>query len=189
MGMINVGKFSCQTRFYKDDLVFSIAEYQDVQPLVEVINTAYRGETSKLGWTSEADLLDGRRTDTQHIKKLLCADDSMILLCKAGGELLGCLHLQRQGIEAQISMFAVKPMVQDRGIGKQLLSLAEIEAQRLWMVKRLVMSVILGRQELLAFYLRRGYKRTGETKAFPVNPALWTPKIHGLQLESLEKIL
>ena len=76
------------------DLIFSIAEIADAEPLTELINSAYRGESSKQGWTTEADLLDGRRTDTEEIRRLIAADDSMLILCRMRAELLGSVHLQ-----------------------------------------------------------------------------------------------
>jgi len=94
-----------------------------------------------------------------------------------------------QKIEQQVylGMLAVKPSLQGSGIGKQLLQAAELAAQQTWTVNKFVMAVITTRHELIAFYERRGYQRTGIIKAFPVNPALWMPKVEGLQLELLEK--
>ncbi|MDD1622214.1 MAG: GNAT family N-acetyltransferase [Methylococcaceae bacterium] len=171
------------------ELIFSKAEIRHTECLVELINSAYRGEPSKLGWTTEADLLDGRRTDAKEIRDLLADEDSMIMLCQSGADLLGSVHLQKTGERVQIGMLAVSPPLQGRGIGKQLLQAAELAAQEAWAVNRFVMSVIPQRRELIAFYERRGYRRTGVSKAFPENPELWAPKVDGLRLELLEKVL
>jgi len=171
------------------ELTFAKAEPADAQSLVRLINSAYRGESSRRGWTTEADLLDGRRTDAEDILNLIAAADSLILLCRQGGELLGSVHLQYQDGQVQIGMLAVNPAQQGRGIGKRLLAAAESQARQSWMVERLLMAVIPCREELIAFYERRGYRRTGIKKDFPVNPALWLPKVAGLSLELLEKPL
>lgn len=169
--------------------IFSIAESADAEQLAELINSAYRGESSKQGWTTEADLLEGRRTDIEEIRRLIATDDSMMMLCKTGAELVGSVHLLMNGGQVQISMLAVNPPQQGLGIGKQLLQAAERTAEQTWRVDRFVMAVIPCRHELIAFYERRGYRRTGISREFPVNPSLWTPKVAGLSLELLEKIL
>jgi ribosomal protein S18 acetylase RimI-like enzyme len=168
-------------------LSFAQANSSDATRLVAFINSAYRGEFSTLGWTSEAHLLSGARTDTADILKLLADDDSMLVMCQSAGNLLGSVHLYYSGGQVHIGMLAVDPRLQNCGIGKQLLQAAENIAQQTWPVQRFVMNVISCRLELLAYYERRGYCRTGITQAFPVNPALWQAKVADLRLELLEK--
>ncbi|WP_445372109.1 GNAT family N-acetyltransferase [Methylomonas sp. HW2-6] len=168
-------------------LAFSRADANDAEALAELINSAYRGETSRLGWTTEADLLEGRRIDAAGIVKLLAAADSLILVCRQHGQLLGSVHLQYGAGQVQIGMLAVSPCHQGQGIGKQLLRQAEQWAEQVWPVQRFSMAVIPLRQELIEFYQRRGYRRTGQIQPFPLNPALWTPKVGDLCLERLEK--
>lgn len=165
------------------------AEKQDAEQITALANAAYRGESSKQGWTTEADLLAGRRTETEEILRLIATDDSMFLLCKDAAELVGSVHLQKQADLVCLGMLAVRPSLQGRGVGKQLLLAAELAALETWGVGKSVMTVIACRHELIAFYQRRGYRRTGVSKAFPVNPELWTPKVADLRLEILEKIL
>ncbi|MFA6051425.1 MAG: GNAT family N-acetyltransferase [Methylobacter sp.] len=167
----------------------SKAEKQDAGQIAALVNAAYRGEPSKQGWTTEANLLAGLRTDTEEILRLISSDDSMFLLCRAEAKLIGSVHLQRQGEQVCLGMLAVSPPIQGRGVGKQLLEAAEQAAQETWSVNKSVMTVISCRNELLAFYERRGYRRTGVSKAFPVNPELWLPKVADLRLEILEKVL
>jgi len=169
------------------ELTFARAEPADAAQLAELINSAYRGESSRQGWTTEADLLDGRRTDVEDILHLIAGPDSKLLLCRRGGELLGSVHLQHQDRQVHIGMLAVKPSSQNLGVGKRLLQAAEVEASQTWRANRLLMAVIPCRTELIAFYERRGYRRTGIVKAFPLNPVLWVPKVTGLSLELLEK--
>ncbi|MGZ5526444.1 MAG: GNAT family N-acetyltransferase [Methylomonas sp.] len=165
------------------------AEKHDAGQIADLVNSAYRGEYSKQGWTTEADLLAGRRTVTDEIEQLIATDDSMFLLCKAEAQLIGSVHLQKQADQVYLGMLAVSPPLQGRGVGKQLLFAAEQAAQRIWAVNKSVMSVIESRSELIAFYERNGYRRTGKNKAFPLKPELWTPKVTDLRLEILEKIL
>lgn len=171
------------------DLQIKPAELKHAELLVELINSTYRGESSRLGWTTEADLLDGLRTDLADINRLLTGSDSMILIAEQDQQLIGSVHLQRNSDYAQLGMLSVKPSLQNQGVGKQLISAAEIIAQQQWGVKSMRMAVIPCREQLIAYYQRRGYGRTGESIPFPVNPALWTPKVSGLCLEWLEKVL
>lgn len=165
------------------------AEKQDAGPIAALVNSAYRGESSRQGWTTEADLLAGRRTDIEEILRLISSDESMLLVCKINAELIGSVHLQKKEEQVYLGMLAVSPSIQGRGIGKRLLEAAERAAQETWAVNKAVMTVIASRNELVAFYQRRGYRRTGVSKAFPANPALWMPKVADLRLEILEKVL
>ena len=165
------------------------AKLKHAELLVELINGTYRGESSRLGWTTEADLLDGLRTDLADVTRLLTASESMILIAEQDQQLIGSVHLQRNGDYAQLGMLSVKPILQNQGIGKQLICAAETIAQQQWRIKVMRMAVIPCREQLIAYYQRRGYVRTGETMPFPVNPALWRPKVSGLCLEWLEKVL
>ena len=168
-------------------LNFAKADITEAARLVALINAAYRGELSTLGWTSEAHLLSGARTDAADMLKLLADDNSMLVMCKSAEDLLGSVHLHYSDNQVQIGMLAVDPKHQGCGIGKQLLQTAENMAQQAWPVRRFVMNVITCRLELLAYYKRRGYHRTGIIQAFPVNPVLWQAKVGDLRLELLEK--
>jgi ribosomal protein S18 acetylase RimI-like enzyme len=168
-------------------LSFSKADKSDAKQIADFVNAAYRGEFSRKGWTTEADLLDGLRTDTKQVFSLIEDNNAMFILCKMDFELQGSVYLHNTDQCVHIGMLAVNPLQQNRGIGKALLQAAEISSQQTWAVNRFVMSVISCRQELIAFYERRGYRRTGISEEFPINPALWTPKVTDLRLESLEK--
>jgi GNAT superfamily N-acetyltransferase len=165
------------------------AAQADAPRAAALINSAYRGEVSRQGWTTEADLLAGKRTDEADLQALLDAPDSVLLLCTQGDDLLATVHLQRKQDTAWLGMLAVKPDRQGQGIGKHLLRYAEDFARMEWHCARIMMSVVTLRPELIAYYERRGYRRTGKHEAFPVNPVLWTPKVEGLQMELLEKHL
>lgn len=170
-------------------LIFRRASSADAARIAALINSAYRGETSRQGWTTEADLLSGARTEIDEILSLIEADNSMLLLCIDAEILLGSVTLEKQGDAAHLGMFAVQPQQQGQGIGKQLLAFAEHAAAETWGVKRMVMSVITLRHELIAYYQRRGYCLNGELKPFPGESKLWTPLVSSLQLGLMEKPL
>lgn len=172
---------------------FRKAVLTDVEAVVELVNMAYRGETSRAGWTTEADILDGLRTSVNEVQRLIASENTIVLLCLNDEELLGsiCLEKETKNENEQtivhIGMFVIKPTLQAKGLGKNLLAEAEKLAQETWTADKFQMHVITLRHELIAFYERRGYLRTGILSEFPVNPAIWQPKLDGLQLEMLEK--
>lgn len=113
----------------------------------------------------------------------------MILLCLRNDEVIGSVLLQKKEAAAYLGMFVVRPDLQSNGIGKQFLNAAERIAQSEWDVSKIIMSVITLRPELLAFYQRRGYQRTGEVLPFPDDPTAGIPRVPNLQFEMLEKDL
>ncbi len=173
-------------------LSFRLAAVADAAEIAALVNASYRGETSRQGWTTEADLLDGLRINISDVQRLIQPEQaaaSILLLCAIGGEIVATVCLEKIADAAHIGMFAVNPAMQGYGIGKQLLAYAENYARQHWAVNRFLMHVISVRHELIAFYERRGYRRTGVFEPFPVNPQMWQPKLAALQLETLEKII
>lgn len=148
-------------------LAFRCGEMGDVPRLVTLIESAYRGEASRVGWTTEEHLLDGQRTDPEGVTQVLSTPGSAMLIAEADGELVGCCHLERRpGAEMYFGMFSVQPGQQGQGWGGAILAEAERRAEDSG-AKTMVMSVIAQRLDLIAWYERRGYRRTGETKPFP----------------------
>lgn len=139
----------------------------DVAAVVRLVESAYRGSASRQGWTSEADLLAGQRTDEAAVRGLVEEPGSLILLARLAGELVGCCHLADRGELAYFGMFAVAPPAQGEGIGSALLGEAERVARAEWGATRLQMTVLAQRHDLVEFYRRRGYLPTGETRPFP----------------------
>ena len=170
-------------------LNFRLATIHDIDLLVNLVNSAYRGDSSRSGWTTEADLLGGQRTDRDEMLSLIETAGSIILLGIQDTEIIASLHLQQDGTNAYLGMFAIRPSLQGAGIGKQCLHQAEHYACRAWGVSTLQMTVITLRHELIAYYERRGYQRTGILKPFPTSPRFGIPKVTGLQLTLLEKKL
>ena len=171
-------------------LEFRKAMLQEAEFISVLVNSGYRGETSKKGWTTEADLLDGTRTNRADIENMIGQPGSMVLLCIEGADVIGTAHLELQGDECQLGMLVVKPGLQDRGIGKKLMQAAEDMARETWGVHRITMAVISIRHELIAYYERRGYRRTGRTKPFVSDDTHGYPRnSRPIEFEVMEKQL
>ena len=171
-------------------LSFRTARADDVPAIVALVESAYRGDSSRRGWTTEADLLDGQRTDAAAVAELIARPASRLLLAEAGSELVACAHLERQGEAAYFGMFAVRPEQQGGGLGRALLAEAERLASADWHCSAMRMTVITLRDELIAWYERRGYRRTGEYSPFPYGDARFgLPRRDDLRFETLAKTL
>jgi ribosomal protein S18 acetylase RimI-like enzyme len=171
-------------------LTFRAADDGDTDALVELINSAYRGEDSRRGWTTEADLLGGQRTDSEMLKALLAEPDTRLLLAEEGAELLACCELRRAKDAAYFGTFSVRPTAQGRGLGGLVLAEAERIAARDWGCTRMRMTVLRQREELIAWYERRGYHRTGRRSPFPYgDDRFGLPRRGDLEFEELDKSL
>jgi ribosomal protein S18 acetylase RimI-like enzyme len=170
-------------------LTFRPAIMADVERIVALVNSAYRGESSRAGWSTEADLLAGQRTDAEEVGNLISSADSLILLGMNGEKIIGSVHLQHGKHVAYLGMLVIQPVMQGHGLGKKLMQAAEATAIKMWGVEKMLMYVVTLRHELIAFYQRRGYHRTGKIKEFPQEVRFGIPKVAGLQIELLEKTL
>ncbi len=148
-------------------LEFRRAQAADVANIVALVESAYRGESSQKGWTTEADLLDGQRTDAAEVLQLLLAPASQIILAFDGDALLASAHIQMHDDGCHFGMFAVVPTLQGGGVGKALLAEGERRAALDFGATEMRMWVIWMRESLIAFYQRRGYRLTGEREDFP----------------------
>jgi len=146
---------------------FRDAGEADVAAAVALVESAYRGDASRAGWTTEADLLAGQRTDPDGVRAVIDAPDSRLLLAERDGALVACCQLERRGATAYFGMFAVDPTIQGGGLGSVVIAEAERLARAEWGAVALEMTVLAQRSELIAYYERRGYARTGETSPFP----------------------
>jgi ribosomal protein S18 acetylase RimI-like enzyme len=159
-------------------LMFRFAEPADVSAIVSLVESAYRGEASRAGWTTEADLLDGQRTDAAAVSRVLSTDGSAVLVAEACGLLAGCCKLERHpGATVSFGLFSVPPDRQGQGWGRAILAEAERLAREVWAAHTMVMDVLAQRPDLIAWYERRGYRRTGEIRPFPYeNTRFGVPK-------------
>jgi ribosomal protein S18 acetylase RimI-like enzyme len=162
----------------------------DIDALLVLVTSAYRGDASRAGWTTEADLLDGNRIDAEVLRHDIARPHSRVLVGEADGELLACAHVAEEDGAGYFGMFAVRPHLQGSGIGKRLLEEAERVTRNEWHLPTMRMTVIDIRDELIAFYERRGYRRTGIRKPFPYGDERFgLPKREDLRFEVLEKAL
>ncbi|MFF3732440.1 GNAT family N-acetyltransferase [Streptomyces sp. NPDC002476] len=148
-------------------LTFRDAADADVPVLVALVESAYRGDSSRVGWTTEADILDGRRTDPDGVREVVEAPGSRLLVVERDGTVVACCQLERRGDAAYFGMFAVRPDLQGAGLGKVVIAEAERAVREDWGATEMHMTVISVREELIAWYERRGYRRTGRTSPFP----------------------
>ncbi|MEU8600163.1 GNAT family N-acetyltransferase [Streptomyces parvulus] len=171
-------------------LSYRDATEADVDAIVALIQSAYRGESSRAGWTTEADILQGQRTDPQGVLDVVKSPDSRLLTVEREGRVVACCQLEHRGTNAYFGMFAVSPVLQGAGLGRAILAEAERRAREEWGVAEMHMTVISVREDLIAWYERRGYRRTGEMTPFPYGDERFgVPQRDDLRFELLVKPL
>lgn len=167
-----------------------VARPADAVRIVPLIESAYRGDSSRMGWTTEADLLDGQRTDEADVLATISNEGSRMLLAEDGEELLACCTVQDRGTHAYFGMFAVSPKAQGGGLGKRMLAVAEQVARDELGLPTIQMTVIRQRADLIAWYVRRGYAQTGQMQPFPYGDLRFgKPRRDDLEFEVLVKDL
>lgn len=173
--------------FYNPNI--SIATAADICAIKDLLNSAYRGEASKQGWTTEAHLISGdTRTDEKNVQEVMTKPGSVFLICKHEQQkIIACLNLQEHGSKLYLGMFAVSPQLQGAGMGKELLKASEEYALKINAIA-IYMTVISLRTELVNWYQRHGYADTGERKAF-LEDGLTGKQLRPLEFMVLEKFL
>lgn len=169
----------------QQDLSLAPATARDIDALVALINRAYRGDT---GWTRETDIVAGNRITTKAVTQLIGNPEAHLLTARQSARLVACVCVEATAEEAHIGTFAVDPELQNQGIGKQVLHAAERYAIEMLGVTRISMTVVSQRPELIAFYERHGYRRSGIVSAYPLHLDVGTPLHEGLTMERLEKV-
>lgn len=148
-------------------VTFRAATTDDIPDLLTLVQSAYRGDSSRVGWTTEADLLDGQRTDAEALAADLANPRLTVLYAVDVDGPLACAAITDKGDGVgYFGMFAVRPAAQGARIGSALLTAAENFARGFGAV-RMEMTVIAQRTDLIEWYLRRGYQLTGERAPFP----------------------
>lgn len=168
--------------------MITTATLEDVSALEKLINSAYRGETSKQGWTTEANLLGGKRITEEELSEIIQNKENTILKFTENDAIIGCVLLVNKGNRLYLGMLTVSPILQNSGIGKQLLKEADVHALALGLPK-IVMTVISIREELIAWYKRHGFVDTGAREAFPLNNTDAVIANQSLEFILMEKIL
>lgn len=162
----------------------------DLPALHALVERAYRGDSAKAGWTHEADLLGGQRTDLAALTEMLADPEQHLLVALDAGALTGCVAVTRKPDgRGYLGLLTVDPALQAAGLGKRLIAAAENEA-RAFGADAIQMTVIATRGELIAYYERRGYALTGERRPFPLDdPRFGLPKTRDLEFVVLERVL
>ncbi|MBM7769907.1 GNAT superfamily N-acetyltransferase [Actinokineospora baliensis] len=171
-------------------LSFRRATLADVDALVPLVESAYRGDASRRGWTTEADLIDGQRTDAAGVAEVITAAKSAVIVAEQDGVLVACCHVAEEHGAGYFGMFAVDPGRQAGGVGRLTLAEAERVAAVEWGLPEMRMKVLTARADLIAWYVRRGYTQTGELVPFPYgDDRFGVPRRDDLAFELLVKRL
>ncbi len=164
----------------------------DADVLTALIRSAYRGDDSRAGWTSEADLVEGERINAGQVRAMITGAGSLVLVGEdaGAGQIMACCQLRNEGAgRAYFGTFAVSPQAQGAGLGRQLMTEAERLAVSSFGATRLEMTVLAPQDKLIAYYERRGFHPTGEARPFPADPTYARPLRDGLYFVVLEKAL
>lgn len=161
------------------------AEVADAEGIVQLVNQAYRPAKGLEGWTHESALVSGSRVDSKAV--VLAIQSSTVLIGCIGQEPVGCVQIGMKGAAANIGMLAVDPSRQGCGIGKVLLERAERFSVEEKGAEFALLVVIAARAELIEFYLRRGYRSTGEQLPYPVGSGVGDPIDKAMPLVVLKK--
>lgn len=169
-----------------NDLLFRPAHRDEADDIAALLNLAYRGNE---GWTRETHIVEGERATAEAVNHLIDHQDMHLFVATMQERLAACICIEGEGGQACIGSFAVNPMLQNRGLGRQVLELAEHHARTPLGYRTVRMTVISQRPELIAYYQRRGYTRTGEVSDYPLHLGVGRPRVDGLTVEYLEKNL
>ncbi|MEH3039944.1 MAG: GNAT family N-acetyltransferase [Sphingomonas paucimobilis] len=151
----------------------------DIPALHALVESAFRGDSARGGWTHEADLLGGQRTDPAALGEAIADPDRTILIALDGDAMTGCVEVKSASAgRSALGLLSVRPDGQAKGLGRRLVAAAEDHARAHHGASRMEMTVIAVRGELIAWYERLGYARTGETRPFPMDdPRFGLPRV------------
>ena len=169
----------------------SAATPADLPDLHALIESAYRGDSARAGWSHEADLLDGQRTDLEALTAALDDAAQQLLVFREGERITACVSLTDRGDRlTYLGLLTVEPRRQATGLGRMMLAAAEDHAVGDCNANRIEMTVIAQRIELVAWYQRRGYALTGERRPFQFDESRFgKPRRDALEFVVLEKAL
>jgi predicted N-acetyltransferase YhbS len=171
------------------NITLQTAMPSDAESITFLVNSVYRGENSKKGWTTEADFLDGIRINEEKVREIISKESDVIILAKTDNLMVGCVHLENKGKYSMLGMLSVDVNFQDKGIGKILMAECERYTKEVWALNEIKMKVIGRRKELIDYYLRRGYILTGEREDFESADGTFGKPKEKLYFETLGKNL
>lgn len=155
--------------------------------IAALVNGAYRPQSGVTGWTHESDLVADSRTSAAQILETLSRHHSVVLVGLNNEAIVACAHVEEDGNSCHIGMLAVNPILQGAGAGKLMLAEAEKYASTVFGSEKFIMVVVSERTELVSFYLRRGYQKTGLVLDYPISAGVGIPKNPEMKVEMLEK--
>jgi len=159
------------------------AQLSDIPAVMRLINRAYRSKEGVQGWTNEGHLLEGDRTDPEHLQELIETPSGLLLLCYlSNDELIGSVHLIMNEDHLYFGMLAVDPLHQSKGVGRYLLQAAK-ELALSNGLNRIKLTVLSTRHELIGWYLRSGFTIVQENLPFPNTERFGKPKMPLLLVE------
>jgi ribosomal protein S18 acetylase RimI-like enzyme len=163
------------------DLQFRIATLDDATQLQAMVQSAFRAEDSRKDWTADMKLGASFRIDVEEITTQITKPDGAILVATDNSTLVASIEVSKRSADlARLSMLAVDEHHQRGGIGRRVLAYAEDYCQRTWGVKKLGLNALSTRRELILWYIRHGYRKTGELTPFP--------KVHVKELALLDDL-
>ena len=173
------------------EIVIRDAVAADIPALHQLIQSAYRGEASRAGWTTEADLLDGQRTDPDELAGIIADPAQSLLTAWRGDALVGCVLIADRGQgTGYFGMLSIRPTLQGGGLGRRLVEAAHAALVGRFGARRVRISVFPQRETLIAWYERLGYRRSGDTLPFPYgNPRFGLPRRDDLHFVVMERTL
>jgi GNAT superfamily N-acetyltransferase len=173
----------------KNNIVLQIAAQTDADIIALLVNSVYRGENSRKGWTTEADFLEGIRITPEKVREIIAGDNEVIINAVRNEQIIGCVHLENAGEYSYLGMLSVDVNFQAKGIGKLLINECERYTKEVWGLNEVKMKVISRRKELIEYYNRRGYFSTGELEEFGSRGDTFGETKEKLYFETLSKKL
>lgn len=167
--------------------IIAQATLSDIPEIYRLVESVYRGEHSLRGWTTEAKLLDGPRTSPELLTLTLNTPGSVFLTARVDGRLMASVHLQKHADHAHLGMLSVDVEAQNQKLGRRMLEASEEFIKREWSLNEIHISVIDTRLELIPWYERRGFKKSGRKLDFPDDPRIGTPRAGKIQFDEMIK--
>jgi ribosomal protein S18 acetylase RimI-like enzyme len=171
------------------EIKISIATAEQADEITALVNSVYRGENAKKGWTTEADFLEGIRITPEKIKEIIDSENNVIINAVEGDKIIGCVQLEKKGNHTLLGMLSVDVDYQNKGIGKVLITECERYTKEVYKCDEIKMKVIGKRKELIEYYERRNYLVTGEREDFGAEGDTFGETKEKLYFEILSKKL
>lgn len=171
------------------DLSFRIAQPEDAPEIVRLINSALRPQPGKGGWTSEASLVSGERTNLDEVKKIINQASNVFILGLHNDTIVACVHVDGSTPEeAYLGTMAVEPSLQNSGIAKAMGAFTNEYASTKMGAHFLVTQILAPRPELISLSFKYGYQQTGRAFPYKGDQGIGTPKLDKLVMIELQRL-